>query len=127
MNAPILKRTRLGTLAVAVLASLAKMARVDIRFVWGFLGAAVWSVLGLWAVELLIRKGLVPPGEPRDGRAIVLLIGAKAALYAVAIWTLLVEAVPPVSCLLGFSLLLIVLVVVAVVGKPTLSSRPPVE
>ena len=127
MNAPILKRTRLGTLAVAVLASLAMMARVDIRFVWGFLGAAVWSVLGLWAVELLIRKGLVPPGESRDGRAIVLLIGAKAALYAVAIWTLLVEAVPPVSCLLGFSLLLIVLVVVAVVGKPTLSSRPPVE
>lgn len=127
MNAPILRRTRLGTLTVAVLASLAMMASVETRFVWGFLGAAVWSVLGLWAVENLVRKGLVPPGEPRDIRAVALLIAAKAALYGVAFWTLLAEAVPPVSCLLGFSLLLIVLVVVAVVGKPTPTTGPPSE
>jgi len=127
VNSSILKRTRLGTLAVAVLAALAMQASVESRFVWGFLGSAVWAVLGLWAVENLVRKGLVPPGVPRDVRAVALLIGAKALLYGVAFWALLTESVPPVSCLLGFSLLLVVLVVVAVVGKPTPSTGPPAE
>lgn len=124
MNSSILKRTRLGTLALAVLISLILQARVETAFVWGFLGAAVWAVLGLWVVEHLIRKGLVPPGVPRDARALVLLFGTKAALYGLAFWALLTESVPPVSCLFGFSLLLIVLVVTALVGKPTKGIGP---
>ncbi len=127
MNSPILRRTRLWTLAAAVAISLAMSSRVETRFLLGFLGSAVWAALGFWAVELLVRHALVPPGHPRNGRAVGLLVLGKAALYGVALWVLLADMVPAMSCILGFSLLLVVLVVAALVGKPTLQIRPPAE
>jgi hypothetical protein len=95
-------------------------------FVFGFLGSAIWAVLSFWVVEALMRYALVPPGSPRNGAAILRLIAAKVVLYGLAFWVLLAGVVPPTSCVLGFSLLLIVLVVAAVVGKPTLGI-PPTE
>jgi len=127
VTSPILKRTRFWTLAAAVVIALVLKTRMEPEFVYGFLGSAVWAVLSFWVVEALMRFALVPPGTPRNGRAIVGLVIAKVALYGAAFWVLLSGFVPPVSCVFGFSLLLIVLVVAAVVGKPTLSIPPPAE
>lgn len=127
MNASLLRRTRLWTLAAAVAAALVLNGRVEDRFVYGVLGSAVWAVLSFRVVEGLVKLALVPPGTPRPAGAIVGLIVAKAALYGVAFWVLLAGLVPPLSCILGFSLLLIVLVAIAIVGKPTLRFGPPAE
>ena len=124
----LLKRAKLWTLAAAVAAALVLNGRVgDDRFVFGVLGSAVWAVLSFWVVEGLVRLTLVPPGSPRRGAAIARLIAAKVALYGVAFWVLLAGVVPPLSCVLGFSLLLIVLVVLALVGKPALRFGSPAE
>lgn len=123
----LLKRTKLWTLAAAVAAALVLNGRTEDRFVYGLLGSAVWAVLSFWVVEGLVKLALVPPGSPRRVGAIARLIAAKAALYGIALWVLLTGLVPPVSCILGFSLLLIVLVVIALVGKPTLRLGPPAE
>lgn len=127
MNASLLRRTRLWTLAAAVAAALVLNGRTEDRFVYGVLGSAVWAVLSFWVVEGLVKLALVPPGTPRPAGAIARLIVAKAALYGVAFWVLLAGLVPPLSCILGFSLLLIVLVAIAIVGKPTLRFGPPAE
>lgn len=127
MKSPILKRTRMWTLAAAVAVALVLNTRFETRFVMGFLGSAVWAVLSFWVVEVLMRVALVPPGTPRNGGKVARLIAAKAALYAVALWVLLTGQVPPVSCILGFSLLLCVLVVVGIIGRPKLSLEPPTE
>ncbi len=127
MSTPILKRTRLWTTAAAVAIALALNTRMDLIFVIGFLGSAIWAVLSFWVVEAIMRFALVPPGSPRNGVAIARLVVAKVALYGLAFWVLLAGIVPPTSCALGFSLLLVVLVVVAVVGKPKLGLPPPTE
>ena len=117
MNVPILKRTRQGTLVLAIAVALALQGRVDPSFQAGIMGSALWAVLGFWAVEVLVKQALVPPGEPKNGRLIGLLVFGKIALYTFAAWALLKEIVPPMSCVVGFSLLLIVLVLMAVTGN----------
>lgn len=131
MNAPILKSTRRWTLVTALVA--AGVMRTVFRetlgteFVLSFLGSALWAVLSFWVVEGLVRHALVPPGTPRATGTIVRLVAAKVVLYALALWVLLSGHASPMGCILGFSLLLIVLVVSAIVGKPTLRIGPPAE
>jgi len=127
MSAPILKRVRLWTMAAAVAIALWLNGQRETDFVLGFLGAATWTVLGFWAVEALVRHALLPGERPKDRRAIALLLVAKAALYGVALWVLVKELAPPTSLLLGFSLLLIVLVVVAIATRPSLGPTRPAE
>lgn len=120
MNTAILKKTRLWTLAAAVGISLGLSFVQDTAFVLGFLGTAVWSVLGFWAVEGLVRLALIPPGS-RNRKAIVLLGAAKAVLYGAGIWVLTSGLVEPLAAVYGFSLLLIVLVVAGLAVRPSLN------
>lgn len=119
MNTAILKKTRLWTLAAAVGISLGLSCVRETAFVLGFLGTAVWAVLGFWAVEGLVRLALIPPGS-RNRKAIVLLGVAKAVLYGGGIWVLVSGLVEPLAAVYGFSLLLIVLVVAGLVVRPSL-------
>ncbi len=121
MNATVLGKTRLWTLVAAVVISLGLGWFVDTRFAFGFLGSAVWAVSGFWLVEALIRQALVPATAGRNRGAIALLVAGKLALYALAMWILLSGIVPVMSCLYGFSLILIVLVVTVLVIRPTLA------
>jgi hypothetical protein len=116
----ILARTRWWTLAAAAAGTAALFLAASPRFALSFLGAAVWGVLGFWLLERLIRLALVPPGAPRDRRALAGLVLGKAALYGLGIWVLLSGAAAPTACALGFSLLLIVLVVAGIMLRPGL-------
>jgi Ca2+/Na+ antiporter len=116
-------KTRLWTLAaaVALAAALAALGHGDLAP--GVLGAAAWAVLGFWVIEILVRQALVPPEQGRRRGLIALLVAAKLVLYAGAAWALLNRVVSPLGCLLGFTLLLIVLVVAGTAARPG-NARP---
>lgn len=120
----ILARTRRWTLAAAVAGTAVMFLAATPRAALSFLGAALWGVAGFWLLERLVRQALVPkcgaPGEPRDRRALLLLMAGKAALYAAGIWVLLSGVASLQACALGFSLLLVMLVVVGIVLRPGL-------
>ncbi|MBK6899918.1 MAG: hypothetical protein IPH09_11835 [bacterium] len=116
----ILARARRWTLAAAAVGTAAMFLATTPRSALSFLGAAVWGVAGFWLLERLIRLALVPPGGPRDRRALAGLVAGKAALYALGAWALLSGAAAPRACALGFSLLLVVLVVVGILVRPGL-------
>jgi len=121
VSSTLLRKARLWTLAVAIVAALVMSRFTDTRFVLGFLGSAVWSVIGFWLVEALIRKALLPAEAGRDRGAIAWLVAGKVALYAGGIWVLLRGFVPAMSCIYGVSLILIVLVITVLVIRPSLA------
>jgi len=119
----ILGKTRLGTVIAALLAAgLSLMLGAGSRFGLGVLGSALWAVAGFTLIEKLVRTALLPPGTPRPRGRIALLIGAKLALYGLAAWALLAGLIPPLSCVLGFSLLLLALVVAGLLSRPNLTA-----
>jgi len=121
VSSTLLKRARLWTLAAAVVIALALSRFTDTRFALGFLGSAVWTVIGFWLIEALIRRALVPSAAGRNRGAIAGLVAGKAALYAVGLWILLRGIVPAMSCIYGVSLILIVLVITVLVIRPSLA------
>ena len=121
MNSSVPRKARLWTLAAAVVIALGLVRFTDTRFALGFLGSAAWAVTGFWLVEALVRQALVPSTGTRNRGAIALLVAGKLALYALALWALLVGIAPAMSCLYGFSLMLIVLVITGLVIRPSLS------
>ena len=121
MNSMILRKARQWSIAAAVVISLGLGRFVDARFALGFLGSAVWAVVGFWLVEALISRALLPSSIKRNRGAIALLVAGKLALYALALWILLSGIVPAMSCIYGFSLILIVLVIAGLVIRPGLS------
>ncbi|MBU0741241.1 hypothetical protein KKG45_10795 [bacterium] len=123
MNSTVLRKARLWTLAAATVISLVLGRLTDARFALGFLGSAAWAVIGFWLVEALIRRALVPPAVGRNRGAIALLVAGKLALYALALWILLSGIAPAMSCLYGFSLILIVLVITVLAIRPGLSAE----
>lgn len=116
----ILARARRWTLAAAAAGAAVMFLVATPRSALSFLGAAVWGIAGFWMIERLIRLALVPPGGTRDRRALVGLLLGKAALYALAAWALMSGAAEPKASALGFSLLLVVLVVVGILLRPGL-------
>lgn len=116
----ILARTRRWTLAAAAAGTAVMFLAATPRAALSFLGAALWGVAGFWLLERLVRSALIPPGKPRDRRALLLLMAGKAALYAAGIWVLLSGVASLQACALGFSLLLVMLVVVGIVLRPGL-------
>jgi len=119
----ILARTRAGTVIAALLAAgLARALGAEWRFAAGVLGTALWAVAGFTLIERLVRVALLPPGSPRPRGRIALLVTAKLALYGLAVWVLLAGWIPPLSSVLGFSLLLLALVVVGLAARPDLAA-----
>jgi hypothetical protein len=118
LNEAVLKKTRLWTLAVATGLSLIFGIVFSIRFAAGIFLTALWAVAGFWALEGLLRSAIVPPGVRRNSRSVLLWAAAKIAVYGLAIWAVLRSPFPPVSHLIGFTLLLVVLVVVGASALP---------
>lgn len=122
MNTTVLGRARLWTLIAAVVLGAGLWPATSLRFALGVLLTAAWAAGGFWLLETLLRCVLVPPGRPRATGRIVLVAAGKVLLYGVAVWALWVRAFPPVSLLIGFSLLLVALVVVSTTVR---RSAPP--
>ncbi len=121
MNSTLLGKVRLWTVLSALVITAGLFRFVEARFAFGFLGSAVWTVIGFWLVEALIRHALLPTSAGRDRRAIVLLGTGKVALYAAAMWIVLNGVAPAMSYIYGVSLILIVLVITVLVIRPSLT------
>ncbi len=123
-NRSLLGRIRLWTTIAGVIAAAIAWPLAGPRLAFGVVVTVLWAVVGFRALEGLVSAALTPPGEPRDGRAILLWAGVKIAVYAVAIWVVFTRPFPPVSYLVGVSLLLIVIVVQGVILAPRRGEQP---
>lgn len=112
MSQSILARTQMLTILVALVGALVAWAAISAEFALGLFLTALWAVAGLRALEGLLRSAVLPPGTPRNGFAVFLWILVKLTVYGVAVWVLFFRPFPVLSHAVGFTLLMVVLVVV---------------
>lgn len=111
MTDSLLARVRFWTILIVLPASGACWLAVSRPFALGVLLTALWAVTGFFVLERLMRAAVVPPGAPRNGFAVFLWFLAKLAVYAVAVLVLFSRPFPGLSHAVGFTLLMVVLVV----------------
>jgi hypothetical protein len=124
VNRSLLGKVRLWTVVAGLVAGAVAWPLAGSRFAVGVAATAIWAVVGFWALEGLLRAALVPPGETRNGALILFWAAVKLAVYAVAVWVLLSRPFPPVSHIVGMSLLLIVLVAQGALVRPRPGEQP---
>ncbi len=112
MSQNILAKVQLWTIFLALPLAIVLWFAVSFDFAAGVLVTALWAVAGFRALEGLMRAAFVPPGTPRNEFAIILWLLAKLAVYAAAAWVLFSRPFPAVSHAVGFTILMVVLVVV---------------
>jgi len=128
VNFSIIKKARIATVVTALVGFILSGLLLDFGFAGGFLATALWGAAGFWFIEGLVRLALLPPGQSRSRGRILALVGGKLALYAIALWALLKGVVAPIPAMLGFSLLLVALVVTTLLERPKLqASRSEVQ
>jgi hypothetical protein len=120
----MLGKVQLWTLIGGVVAAAVAWPLAGPLFAWGVLATALWAVIGFRALEGLVAAALVPPGEPRNTRAILIWAAVKIAVYGAATWVVFNRPFPPASHLVGVSLLLVAIVVQGVLLAPRGSGQP---
>lgn len=126
MNEKLLARVRLWTILVSLFASAVAFFAISFEFALGIFLTALWAVAGLLVLERLLRAAVLPPGAPRNLFAIAQWGAAKIAVYGVAVWVLFSRPLPALSHAVGFTLMMVTLVVLgaqARSGEIRLSSR----
>jgi len=108
----LLARVQLWTIILALALSAVLVFVISPEFALGVFLTALWAVAGLFALEKLLRSAVLPPGEPRNVFAIILWGLAKLAVYGIAAWVLFSRPFPTLSHAVGFTLMMVVLVVV---------------
>ncbi|MFT5316378.1 MAG: hypothetical protein ACI9UK_002223 [Candidatus Krumholzibacteriia bacterium] len=112
MSQKVLAQVQLWTIFLALPLAIGLGFAVSSDFGVGVFLTALWAVAGLRALEGLIRTGLMPKGTPKNPFEIILWVLAKIAVYAVAVWVLFTRPLPPTSHFVGFTLMMLVLVIV---------------
>ena len=112
MNKSLLARVRIWTILIASAAALVSWYVISLSFAAGLFLTAVWAVVGLMALEGILRASIVPPGTPKNEIATVIWILVKLAVYGLAVWVLFSRPFPVVSHAAGFTLLMVTLVIV---------------
>lgn len=112
MRHSVLARVKIWTTLIALVGAIALWFAISSAFALGVFLTALWAVAGLWALEGLLRSAVVPPGKPRNGFLIIIWGFAKLAVYGVAVWVLFSRPFPALSHVVGFTLLMVVLVVI---------------
>jgi|GEM_PF-2139001 len=108
----VLARVQIWTILLALALSAVLVFAVSARFALGVFLTALWAAAGLFALEKLLRCAVLPPGEPRNVFAMFLWGFAKLAIYGIAVWVLFSRPLPAMSHAVGFTLMMVVLVVV---------------
>lgn len=108
----VLARVQIWTILLALALSAVLAFAVSPPFALGVFLTAVWAAAGLFALEKLLRCAVLPPGEPRNVFAMFLWGFAKLAVYGIAVWVLFSRPFPAISHAVGFTLMMVVLVVV---------------
>ena len=124
MTRAILSRTRIWTLALGLVTAVATGFILGWDFGAGVQATVIWAVAGFWALEGLLRSSLVAPGQPRNVFAIIIWAFLKLAVYALAVWVLIMRPFPPLSHIVGLTLLLVVLVIQGAIVFPR-QAQPP--
>lgn len=128
MNFSIIKKARIATVVAALVGFILTGLLLDFGFAGSFLATALWGAAGFWLIEGLVRLALLPPGQSRPRGRILALVCGKMSLYAIALWALLKGVVAPIPAMLGFSLLLVALVITTLLERPKLqTSRSEVQ
>ena len=112
MGQNVLARVQIWTILLALALSAVLVFVVSPRFALGVFLTALWASAGLFALEKLLRCAVQPPGEPRNVFAMFLWGFAKLAVYGIAVWVLFSRPLPTMSHAVGFTLMMVVLVVV---------------
>jgi hypothetical protein len=108
----VLAKVQLGTILIALPSAIVLWFAVSFDFGAGVFLTALWAVAGFRALEGLLRAAIVPEGTLRNEFAVILWLLAKLAVYAIAVWVLFSRPFPAVSHAVGFTILMVVLVVV---------------
>ncbi len=108
----VLARVQIWTILLALALSAVLVFTVSPQFALGVFLTALWAAAGLFALEKLLRVAVLPPGEPRNVFAMFLWGFAKLAVYGLAVWVLFSRPFPAISHAVGFTLMMVVLVVV---------------
>ena len=108
----VLARVQIWTILLALALSAVLAFTVSPRFALGVFLTALWAAAGLFALEKLLRSAVLPPGEPRNVFSMFLWGFAKLAVYGIAVWVLFSRPFPAISHAVGFTLMMVVLVVV---------------
>ncbi len=124
LTGKILQKTRWWTIICAVVISLIFGFTLSLAFAAGFFVTVLWAVAGFWILERLLRAVVVPPGARRNKWVTGGWLGAKLALYALAVWGLFREPFPVMSHVLGLTLLLVVLVVAGIFTGHASAGQP---
>lgn len=111
MSQNVLARIQLWTILLALALSVVLGFVVSPRFALGVFLTALWAAAGLFVLEKLLRSAVLPQGEPRNVFAIFLWGFAKLAVYGIAVWVLFSRPFPAISHAVGFTLMMVVLVV----------------
>ena len=111
MNQKLLARIRLWTILVSLPVAAVFFFAVSSAFALGVFLTAIWAAVGLWVLERLLRAAVVMPGTPRNTPAVILWTAAKFAVYGVAAWVLFSRPLPVLSHAVGFTLMMVILVV----------------
>lgn len=111
MTDSLLARVRIWTILGAVIAGGALWFVVAPAFGLGVFLTALWAVVGFYALEKLLREAALPPGSPRNWFAIAIWGVVKLAVYGIAVWVLFSRPLPVLSHLVGFTILMVALVI----------------
>lgn len=111
MSQNLLDRVRIWTIFLALAVSVTLWRVISFDFAAGVFLTALWAVAGLLALEKLLKTAIVPKGTERNGFVVSLWVLAKLAVYAIAVWVLFSRPFPAVSHAVGFTLMMVVLVI----------------
>ncbi len=112
MSQNVLAKVQLWTILIALPLAVGLWLAISFDFGAGVFLTAMWAVAGFRALEGLLRAAIVPEGAPRNEFAIGLWLLAKLAVYGIAVWVLFSRPFPAISHAVGFTILMVVLVVV---------------
>ena len=112
MSQNILAKVQIWTIFLALPIAVVLWFAISFGFGVGVLLTALWAVAGFRALEGLMRAAMVPKGTPRNEFAIILWLMAKLSVYGLAVWVLFSRPFPAISHAVGFTILMVVLVVV---------------
>ena len=111
MSQNLLARIQIWTIILALICSLVLWGAVSFAFAAGVFLTALWAVAGFYCLGRLLKAAVLPPGTPRNEFAIIIWAVAKLAVYGIAVWVLFSRPFPPLSHAVGFTSLMVVMVV----------------
>ena len=84
MTKSLLARVQIWTILIASAIGLVAWYAISLNFAAGLFLTALWAVVGLMALEGILRAAVVPQGTPRNEFALIIWVLIKIAVYGLA-------------------------------------------